>query len=368
MRRGSIFVIIFALIALVVVGASQFLRAQPPQEITVAVSPLAEVWARAAAERFNATRPLVNGTQPIVIRIQAIDDPLVWQDSTRTWNAQTHPDAWIPALTESVAYAVEARLPFELLTPSVAQTPLVWGIFASRAAAANPTDNPLDWAQAQTTAAAESWSALAGGQANWGFVKFLFGAPDRTSSGLGVLLSGAAAFYDNPQLVADTLTAMEFRNWLLPVLASVPNFNTVGADPAATLTRGPSAGEIALLPESQWLVNLSGIVGREAVQLSYPRYAVVYRFPVAVWNDAETTPTVRAAAQLFADHLLTPEAQSAALSFGLRPVMTAVSEDAALFTAGVPYGTQLSVDFTQSIQLPPREAILRLLAWVNTAR
>jgi hypothetical protein len=365
MRRGSIFVILFALVALLIIGASQFLRTQPAAVITVAVSPLAEAWVRAAAASFNAASPLANGTQRVEISVQSMDDPVVWQDGTRPWSSTTHPDAWIPALAESVQYAADVRLPFEVVAPSVAQTPLVWGIFSSRAEVALTDASGLDWARVQEIAAAERWDAV-GGQEAWQFVKIIFGAPERSAGGLGAVLSGAAAFAGDPALTVDAVNAQPFRTWMQPVLASVPNFNTLGNDPAAVLTRGASAGEIALLPESQWLTNLNGIVAREPILFSYPQYTLMYQFPLALWNDAQTTDVQRQGARLFADYLLAAAQQTGAQAYGLRPASLLLSADAALFNAGAQYGIVATPDLTNTIQMPPRDAIVRLLGWANS--
>jgi hypothetical protein len=368
MRRGSIFIILFLIIAAVIVGASQFLRSQPATEVTIAVSPLAERWTRAAAESFNATNPLVNGTQPIQIRIEVIDDPLVWQDGTRPWTAQSHPDGWIPALSTSVAHAVEARQPVAQVQPTTARTLLVWGIFSSRANAAGANVAPLDWGQVQSVAATGRWDQLPGGQTSWGFVKLVFGDPARSAGGLAVLVSGAAAHADMTAINANALLNSEFQAWMRPVLESVPNFNTLGADPASSLTRGPSAGEIALLPESQWLTNLSGIANREAVMFSYPAYTLTFDFPLAQWTDSTTTDAERQGVRLFGNWLLTNAQQQAALTYGLRPLELLVDTQATLFTAGISAGIEINPDLTQTITLPDRNTLLRLLSWVGTVR
>ncbi|MDX2137113.1 MAG: substrate-binding domain-containing protein [Chloroflexota bacterium] len=368
MRRGTIFIILFLIIAAVVVGASQFLRSLPATEVTIAVSPLAERWVRAAAESFNATNPLVNSTQPIQIRIEVIDDPLVWQDGTRPWTAQSHPDGWLPALSASVNYAVEARLPIAQVQPTTARTLLVWGIFNSRATAAGANVAPLDWEQVQSVAATGRWDQLPGGQASWGFVKLVFGDPARSAGGLGVLVSGAAAHADDADVSANALLNSEFQAWMRPVLDSVPNFNTIGADPAAALTRGPSAGEIALLPESQWLTNLSGIANREAMTFSYPAYTLTFDFPLTQWTDTTTTDAERQGVRLFGDWLLSNAQQQAAFTYGLRPVELLVDTQATLFTAGVGAGIQINPPATQAITLPDRNTLLRLLSWVGSVR
>ncbi|MCC6614317.1 MAG: substrate-binding domain-containing protein [Anaerolineae bacterium] len=365
MKRGSVFVILFVLIALAVIGASQFLRSQPPLEITFAVSPLAQAWVSASAESFNATNPLLGSGQRIAVHVQPVDDPAVWNDSTRAFSAQQHPQAWIPALASSVDYAVDARLPLVVIAPETAHTLLVWGIFESRAAVAeSDTTAALDWQRVQQIADAESWATL-GGDASWGFVKLIFSRPSTTAGGLGVLFSGAGAYFGTTDLEAASLSDTAFREWMQRVLNSVPNFNTIGADPAAALTRGPSTGEIALLPESQWLVNLSGIVQREPVLFSYPAYTVLYQFPVALWDAPEMTSIERDAVYRFADWLQTPGEQARAIEFGLRPLDGNISETAALFAAGETYGIVLTPDMATTVTPPTRNEVLRMINWAG---
>lgn len=365
MRRGSVFVILFVLVAAIIIGASQFLRSQPPLEVTVAVSPLAEAWVRASADAFNATNPLLGSGQRIAIRVQAVDDPAVWGDTTRAFSAQQHPAAWIPALAASVDYAVEQRLPVATITPATAHTLLVWGVFESRASVAQPDDTTLDWPHVQELAAAESWASLPGGQASWGFVKLIFSRPSTTAGGLGVLFSGAGAYFDTTDLTTVALSDNAFRGWMQPVIDSVPNFNTLGADPAAALTRGPSTGEIALLPESQWLVQLNGIVQREPVRFSYPEYAVVYDFPVALWDAPEMTDIERDAVYRFADWLLQPAQQDRAITYGLRSVVGSVDAQAPLIAAAIPYGIAPVLDLTATITAPTRNEVLRMINWAG---
>src|SRR5690606_6697605 len=130
------------------------------------------------------------------------------------------------------------------VTPSLARTPLVWGGYVSRVNVATGEGNNLfDWDAIQAAAAAESWSAI-GGQADWRFVKLGFAAPNRKISGLAVLYTGAADFSGDPALTGPSIRGANFRTWMEPVLDSVPNFATLGSDPAAAMTRGASTMEI----------------------------------------------------------------------------------------------------------------------------
>ncbi|MCB9450071.1 MAG: substrate-binding domain-containing protein [Anaerolineaceae bacterium] len=364
MRRGTIFVVLFVVIALGVIAASQFLRSQPPLEVTIAVSPLAEGWLRDAVNAFNATNPLVNTTR-IQIKLTLIEDMKVWSED-RPWTTADHPAAWIPASSASVGYAGDNGLPFQLVTPSLARTPLVWGGFTSRLAVLDVPASGLDWAQVVAAADAESWANL-GGSSDWQFVKLAFARPSGQISGLAVLFSGAATYHQSASLDNAMLRDTAFREWLAPVIASVPNFNTLGADPAAAMGRGPSTAEIAFLPEVQWLNNLNGLLtNTDSFAFSYPAYQFMLDFPLARWDDNGTTAEQRAAVDALRNWLTTESQQQRTVAFGLRPAASEPDGGATLFSAAIPYGIQYQPDYGQLIQAPQRGDAQGLIQWFNT--
>ncbi|NWG16467.1 MAG: substrate-binding domain-containing protein [Chloroflexi bacterium] len=363
MRRGTIFILLFVVVAAAIIGASQFIGAQPPLEITIAVNAIARPWVENVVYAFNETTPIVNGTRRVRIKVTEIDDLDVWLQG-REWTPANHPAAWIPASSLSVNYAVEAGLPLQTVAESVMRTPLVWGGFSSRVDVLTGGAAPLDWPQVAAAAAAESWSAI-GGQANWQFVKLAFAQPTARMSGLAAMLSGAAAFNESAALTADSLRAQAFRNWMQPVISAVPNFNNLGANPAAVLARqGPSSGEIGLLPESEWLINLSRLVNYERVVFSYPAYQVMLDFPLARWDDSQTTGDERAAVDALRDWLLNPDWQIIVPQYGLRSAVGDPTEDDTLFAEAVPYGIQLSPDFGQMVQPPARADVQGFVSWI----
>lgn len=365
MRRGTIFVVLFILVAVGIVAASQFLRSQPPLEITVAVDPLAQVWAQQAISDLNASQPVVNATQRVIFKLQVVDDLDVWGTSTQNWTIQNHPDAWIAASSTSVQYALENGLSLVTVADSLARTPMVWGGYASRVEVATEGGTqPLDWAQVEKAATAQSWSAL-GGSADWRFVNLAYAQPSRKIGGLAVLLSGAGAFNASVDLPRNALNANDFRNWLKPVLQSVPSFATLGADPAAAMARGASVGDIGLMPESQWLVNLPALVKNEEFRFNYPAYGFILDFPLARWQDTQTAPERQAAIDLLHNYLSATAQQTKLLQYGLRPATTEPDQTAALFAAGIPYGIALTPDYGQLVVAPSRSDVQGLIQWVT---
>ncbi len=357
MRRGTIIVVIFVLIAGGIVAASQFLRSQPPLTLTVAVHPLAADWAQEAVTGYNATQPIV-GTQRIQFNVTVIDDLPVWQGSS-TWTPQNHPAVWIPASSTSVNYTSS----YTVSTPSVAQTLLVWGGYQSRVDIA-AKGGTFDWSTVQALAAGESWTA-AGGQSNWGFILLGFPRADQTMAGLAVLLTAAGDFNTTTDLSGNITRSNEFRQWLTPVINSV-NYTTLGNDPAAAVARGPSTVQIALLPESQWLRNLGGLTDSEAVVFAYPAYQFVFDFPVASWNGSEISATERDAAAALSAWLLQTAQQNRLPQYGLRPASGVIDTGASLFTQGQALGIQLQPDLTNVVQAPGRNETQAFIQWFTS--
>jgi hypothetical protein len=363
MKRGTIFLVLFVVVAAGIIGLSQFLNAQPPFEVTIAVDPLAQSWLQEAINALNTNSPTVN-TRRVQFKLSVIDDLAVWQGD-REWTPEQHPAAWVAASGLSVTYAAESGLPLETLTESLARTPLVWGGYVSRERLLT-TDGtlPLDWSLVAAAAAKESWVQL-GGQSDWGFVKLGFGQPSRKIGGLAAMLTAAASFNDSPSLAANSLNQQPFRNWLLPVIKSV-NFNTLGADPAAAMARGPSVVELGMFPEAQWLLSLNGIRSREDVRLSYPAYQFVLDFPLARWRDANTSADQLAAIETLRAWLESPDQQARLTAYGLRPASAEPTEEDALFSGGAQNGVLLTPDYGQAVQVPLRNDAQGLIQWITS--
>ncbi len=363
MRRGTIFLVLFIVVAGVIIGVSQFLRGQPPLEVVVAVDPLVQPWAQSAIDAFNATAPVVNATRRIQVRLTPVDDPVVWLEGRR-WTTLDHPAAWIPASSISVRYATENGLPFTLEAPSLARSPLVWGGYASRVAVL-AAEAPLDWNAVAQAARAESWQAL-GGDAGWRFVKVGLPQPNRKMGGLAGLLSAAATFNQTPDLTAEALRGREFRDWLAPVARSLAQ--TSGDPAVAMASQGASLIELALFPEVQWLVNLNGMTSREPLQLFYPAYQFQLDFPLARWQDAAAPAEMGAAVAALRAWLLSDAQQANAQAFGLRPAAGEPASTADLFAAGARYGILAAPDYGQAVSPPALAEVRGLVQWFGSQR
>ncbi|MBZ0306641.1 MAG: substrate-binding domain-containing protein, partial [Anaerolineae bacterium] len=211
---------------------------------------------------------------------------------------------------------------------------------------------------------AESWSAI-GGDATWRFIKIGFSRPDREDSGLAALFTLASTYADTPELTNVLMNDTGLRRWLGPIVDSVPNFSSLGTDPADRMVNTrQSAAEIALLPESQWLIHYNNLTRIEPIFLNYPESYLLLDFPYAVWDGQETTADEQQAAADFGRFLLSDAQQRAAGEYGLRPARMIDLQQFSVFN--VPQ-VQLTLSGSP-INLPERAGALSLLRWFEGYR
>jgi hypothetical protein len=366
MRRGTIFTLLFVLIAAGLVGISQFLGNQPPVEYTLAVDPLIEPWAREAITAFNATQPVIN-TRRIQFRISAaIDDIEVWT-GTREWVPNNHPDAWLAASSLSLQYTQEGGLVMVPVTASIARTPLVWGGYLSRVDALTENGvSALDWAAVQQGAVEANWGDI-GGESNWQFIKLTFQQPIRKIGGLGALLTGAAAHYGTESLPAGGLNSQELRTWLLPVLESISNPSRLPADPAAAMaSQGYAVGEIGLLPEVLWLNNLGGLQNRESFRVAYPTMGFVLDFPLSSWPNDTLNTEREAAVSALGAYLMSDAEQARLLRFGLRPAGSEPDATAPRFADAQDAGVLFAPAYGTVLTAPPLRDVQGFIQWLES--
>ncbi len=345
MRRSTFVFLIFAALVAVIFGANSYFRNQPPITLTLAVDPLAEAWVRTAVERFNAQNVLLsNGTLKVVVRVESVvNDVSVWQERSN-WSTSSHPTLWLASSSASLGY-LTPNLPYQMVTPSTAQTPLMWGGFKSRVDIITQNNTlVLDWQAVQAVAQAQRWESL-GAPSNWGNVNMGLNWGTNSMAGLAALTSALASYNGSPVISRPTIDSDAFRAWFLPIRESIQNSQRLGEPPSqAMASRGASVADFALLPEVQWLKHLNSLIRQESIVLSYPQYQVLLDFPLAMWDDANTTPNEREAAQAFANYLLGASSQQLAIDEGLRPVNGNPKDSDVLFATSIPYGARLTLD------------------------
>lgn len=368
MRRGTIFPLLFVLISAAIVAASQFVQNQPSLILTLAVDPLAEAWVRQMAQDFNATQPTTANLRRVEIAVQVVNDHEVWRDRG-LWNTTNHPTAWLPSTSVAVSYAQQANAAaqFETIAASVARTPLIFGSYTSRARVLNDIPARLSWDDIQRGAEVANWEAL-GGLPEWeDFINLAFPPPDSSITGLAVVFASAADYRDSAALNSGSF-AQGFQDWFTPIINAVPNFNTIGADVAVFMARGPETASAGIAPEVRWLNGLEAIQREENITFSYPEYIFMFDFPLVIWSDTETTTDERDAIRAFGDYLLSDAAQTDAMRRGLRPANGAPTNAQTIFAQAQRNGILFEPPFDQLVEAPPLNDTRALLSWFARAR
>ena len=335
---------------------------QGPIIVTAAVSPLVSDWIGDAVQTYNGQRRRVSG-RVVEIRLEIQDGLPIWSAPGK-WSTVNHPLIWIPEMSAAVQYGNEVGLHFSTLQPSLASTLMLWGAPADRASVIEREYEALSWTSVQQASSTSLWENM-GGKAEWGrFFKPGFAQPDRYTSGMAALLVAAAEYQNQPTLTTAALNDEALADWLKPVFESAPNLASLGAEPAETIAaRGASVADVALLPESEWLVNYRGLTAKVGpLAFVYPVYPFWFDFPFAVWDSAEVSRQEQAAAQDFLNFLLSDDQQRRAANFGLRRAdgLPAVST---LFEQAAGAGVVSSKPGGESVQLPA--ARNELLPFVN---
>lgn len=251
--------------------------------ITVAVPPALADWAQAAARDFNSQNA---DTQVSIIRLNGLDAVQQFGQMPR---AQL-PDSWLADASFVADLARTEGAPFAEQGIAITSSDLVWGGFSSRAQLLGT----MDWSALHDAAKANGWAAL-GGNATWGYVKLTIASPTRSTEGLAALITAAAAYHDQPHLTRPLVTDPAFLNWLHTTVDSVPNFSTLGSNPAEALaTRGPSIGDVGLLAASTWFVAQDELNQWEPFITSTPRYTVRLDYPYLLQTGLPDTRMVMA--------------------------------------------------------------------------
>lgn len=348
MRRGSLFIVLFVLIAALIIGATTLLRSQPALEITVAVDPLAEAWLREVALAFNQSDPTVGVGRRVRVNIVVKSDTAVL---STPWSPANHPIGWIPAWSSLAAVNRGSTVTSQVAALSLARTPLVLMSFQSREAEIPD----LSWTGLQTVSSTSA-------------INLAFSLPTSSVQGLGAVISAVAEFHQTGILSDAMLSNSSMRSWLSPLIDSVPNFNTVGAN-VAQFVAGPQGGTVdaAIAPESQWLVGLPTLLKPDSAgnptqipRFAYPAYLIVFDFPFIVLRDTTTTDEQVSAALAFAAYLSTAEQQTNLDRFGLRPAMSDPPAGSPVFGPAVQYGIAAALPSTQPVQLPGSSSLTGL--------
>lgn len=372
---GTFIVILFIVISLGIVGLGYIQRNQPepsatPLELTLTVNPLAHRWMSDMVNRFNASDARFINTYAVIITLSnaPIDDMDVWQKGM--WNNQTPPNLWIPSSTLSTSSTVVNGRNLITITPSLAKTPLVFVASANVAQAITQNETiTLDWGGIQSTSQAGTWANF-GASNLTGNVTLAFPLANNTMEGLMVMYSANAYFDSTLSLTSSNITP--FTAWFAPVVESVPNFNTIGADVATFMASRGASVNIGIMAESRLLNTLNAITNTRAVQIAYPEYPVVFDFPLIWLDETGQTADDRAireqVAQQFGEWLAMPEQQASLTAYGLRPVESIPTSTDNLFRLGIESGVLYDAPISPALSEIANSRVRALLSWFESQR
>jgi hypothetical protein len=353
-------------------------------------------WVREAAVQYNAEKHKVGGAT-VTVQITTMDGLIAlskWdKDAFGTLPADADPLNLTPEQKKSIEnfptawiadsrYLVElANVPYksrlgrdvflsdgEYRARPLAISPMVWGIYNSRAEALKKKFQTINWKTIHDAAMAKGgWSEL-GGDPAWGFFKPVIPDPQKNIGGLEAMVSAAGEYFNTTRIDAASVGQKDFQAWMLELMKAVTGLGVSSYTAEDFALFGYSVGDGGLLLESDLLQNMQGMQNRWADSMSifYPDFLTWHDFPYSVWVGPETSALQKNAAIDFEQYLLAEPAQKRALAYGLRPANPSVKVDASpdsLFVKWANQGVLPIVPRSTSMKSPDRDVLTNLLRW-----
>jgi hypothetical protein len=355
-----------------------------------------ETWVREAATKYNSENHKVQGAT-VQVEIVTMDglialsnydkdafgslpadaDPLNLSDAQKK-SLENFPTAWIA----DSRYLVElANVPYktrlgrdvfltdgEYRARPLAISPMVWGIYHTRADALIKKYQSINWRTIHDAALVKGGWADLGGDPTWGFFKPVIPNPQKNIGGLEAMVSAAGEYFNTTRIDSASVTQKDFQAWLLELMKSVTGLGVSSYTAEDFALFGYSVGDGGLLLESDLLQNMQGMQNRwsDNMDIFYPNYLTWHDFPYSIWVGPETSALQKNAAIDFEQYLLGDTQQQRALVYGLRPANANVKVDAtpdSLFVKWAGQGVAPIVKSSTSMKSPDRDTLTNLLRW-----
>jgi ABC-type Fe3+ transport system substrate-binding protein len=368
LRLAQLIAVVYLLVA-VGLSAWSFRPAPDPVTVEILYGTEKEDWLEAAAERFAATNPTVDGA-PIEIvlegmgsRAQALDvatgevQPTVISPASSIWTEVLR-DEWATRNNGDTILFEGADAPQPLVI-----TPLVIVIWDDRAEALGLEASERIWDELhQLVSSPTGWADF--GHPDWGFARWAHTNPETSNSGAQTVVLLAYAYHDKAEGLenADILDP-DFQAWFDDFEEAVPEFiGSTGTLMDNMLRFGPSQYNFVVVYENLAIENFEVAQGRGGpIRVYYPPINILSDHPYAILDAEWVSPQQREAAALFRDYLLSPEMQQLALEFGFRPGNTDVAFD----VAGGPFERYadrgIQKDVLRTAEVPPANVINELI-------
>lgn len=274
-------------------------------------------WLDTAVTQFNASETQTSEGKPVFVQLTAADAGQAISDIS----AGAETTLWIPDDMVWVnILADQGNNSFQGDCTSVAQSPLVIGMWREVAEALGWPGLPLGWLDVGSLASDTAlWDYYSGGELGDAF-RLGHTHPGLSGSGAGTLLALVQAAQSKTEAVTETDIQQ-------PIVQA-----SVGAFEGGVTWFSPNTRALSTAMSSRGLNYLSGGVMYESdvVNAGNGQLVAVYPFegtfmathPACINGAAGTVQ--QEAARLFQDYLLSEAGQQLALAGGLRPVDTAV--------------------------------------------
>jgi len=311
----------------------------PPRNaatVTVTANSSLTPWLTEAAAAFNRSAQRTSNRQTAYVVLESVEAGRAVNQMVDSGNT---PTIWIPDHEIWAALlAAEGQPAFQGDCRSLAESPLVIAMWRPVAESLGWPGLPLGWLDIGSLAAdPDSWAYYSGGE--YGDTLRLGHAhPGLSGSGASALL----ALVQAAQAKTEAVTVADIEQ---PIVQA-----SVGAFQAAVSWFSPNVDSLGQTMQERGISYLGAAVMYENVALTYgdgdpeiiPIYPLEGTFmathPACLNNNA--AGSVREAANLFRDYLLSEEGQQLAVAHGLRPVSSAVP-------IGAPLVPERGVDLNQ---------------------
>ncbi len=318
-------------------GLSEIGSDGPPSNaavVNVVANTSLEPWLNTAVSEFNASQTETSGGKPVFVQLQSEDAGQAITQLTASDDATT---LWIPdqpVWTNMLADM--GRSEYTSNCQSVAESPLVIGMWREAAEALGWPGLPLGWLDIGSLAAdPAAWNYYSGGELG---DQFRMG---HTHPGLSA--TGAYTLLAVVQSAQGTTTAVTPEDIQQPIVqasvgafeSGVTWFSSNTRDLSATMSdRGVNYLTTGVMYESD-VVNY----GTGNIVPIYP-FEGTYMATHPACINSNASSEAQEAAELFRDYLVSEAGQNLALANGLRPVNDAVA-------IGAPLDAARGIDLTQ---------------------
>jgi Ca-activated chloride channel family protein len=343
-----------------------------PVVVSVLYSTEKAEWLAEAAERFEATRPKVDG-HPIELEMKKMGSREIY---LAVLDGDEQPDLISPASMLQISLLqdlsaskfgapVVQRSQTETCRP-VLLSPVVLVAWKERSDVLWGADPGHDlWMRLRDAVVdPQGWSAY--GRPEWGFVKYSHTDPLKSNSGFQAILLETYAYLNKSSGLtsADILGDTAYQQWFVEFEGAISNFgDSTGTYMREIIAYGPSLYDMVTVYEATMIEQAENAIGRYGeLVVFYPPATSMSDHPFCVLQAEWVTPEKELGARQFLEFLTTREMQELALlEHGFRPVDPSIPLDQPESPLQVYAANGLRVNLPPEVEVPRGDVLQTLL-------